>query len=99
MNNDILLVCKEVLFYSDHDEASFFEWINKISAIQSYEGVSDKIQLCVARGVQDNDLRELIALFYRYTIDMKQLQQFVTDINQSWFTNKQSYWYSKVFDF
>jgi len=43
------------------------------------------------------DLREILALFYRYNIDMKQLEIFLSDENKFWFfDNKESFWYGKV---
>jgi hypothetical protein len=42
-------------------------------------------------------LREILALFYRYNIDMKQLEIFLSDENKSWFfDNKESFWYGGI---
>jgi hypothetical protein len=43
-------------------------------------------------------LRELLALFYRYKIEMSQFSVFLSEKNKKWFyDNKQAYWYKKVF--
>jgi len=48
--------------------------------------------------VSDADLRELIALFKRYNVSMKQLGQLKTDKNQHWFEgNETAYWHLDVF--
>lgn len=47
----------------------------------------------------DDDLRELLALFYRYKIkNMQQLQIFLNNDNKTWFyENKKTFWHKKVF--
>ena len=49
--------------------------------------------------ISDDDLTELLALFYRYKIkDMKQLQLFLNESNYKWFyENKKAFWYKKTF--
>jgi hypothetical protein len=47
--------------------------------------------------IDDNSLRELIALHFRYKIYMKRLAAFETDENRKWFRNSRAYWYSRVF--
>jgi len=43
-------------------------------------------------------MRELLALFYRYKIDMKQLQIFLNKNNKQWFQdNTKAYWHRRVF--
>jgi len=52
---------------------SFFEWLKNVDAIQSIKGVGDEIRLSLASSaVDDESLRELIALFARYKIDLCQ---------------------------
>lgn len=83
------LTCKSVSFYSFKDEDAFFEWVKRISCIEKFEGAGDELYLdIVDRKVTDDELRELIALFYRYKIDMKQLQRFVNEDNKEWVCGK-----------
>lgn len=97
--NDNYLVCKKVIFYSLKDEDVFFEWIKKIKCIKSFEGVKDELYLdLIDRAITDEDLDDLIGLFQRYNIDMKQLSRFLTPDNKEWFyDNKKAYWHKKVF--
>src|SRR5205823_3117186 len=70
--NENYLICKKVNFYSRKDEDLFFEWIKKIDCIDSFKGISDALYLYIAcNDLHDHDLRELLALFYRYKINMK----------------------------
>jgi len=95
---EIKLVCKRVDFYSDFDEDAFFEWLKKISCISKIEGFGEELCINVDRNkFTEMDLREMLALFYRYDIDMKQLEIFLSDENKPWFfDNKGSFWYDKV---
>jgi len=93
------LYCKRVTFYSQEDEESFFYWINNINCIRKFDGEGDTIILHIkTRNISNVCLRELLALFHRYKIDMKQLSQFHNDSNRDWFfENKSAYWHRKVF--
>ena len=87
MSNNITLICKRVIFYSPIDQDLFFQWIERISAIERFKGVLDEIHLYVEDPNLDyNNLRELVALLDRYKIDMKQLQVFLNDSNKHWLT-------------
>lgn len=99
MSEQIILECKSVKFYSHKDEDAFFEWIKKIECIDDYWGEGRILYLeIVCAELHDHDLIELLALFYRYKVDMKQLKRFLTDDNKKWFyDNKRAYWHKKVF--
>ena len=99
MNKNIVLMCKSVWFYSTTDEDLFFEWIKRIPSIVKYDGKGDELYLYfTSNTINDDDLRELLALFYRYKIDMKQLSVFLNEENKEWFFERsQSYWHKKVF--
>jgi hypothetical protein len=93
------LTCKRVIFYSHKDEDTFFEWIKKIPSITHFEGARDELYLdMVSNIISDEDLKDLIALFYRYKIDMKQLCMFLNVNNKQWFyENKKTFWHNKIF--
>jgi hypothetical protein len=92
------LTCKRVIFYSQGDEAAFFNWISRIKAIKTVKGVGDEIRLVVPRRrISAESLRDLLALFFRYKVDMGQLSTFATPENGEWFKNPKMYWHRKVF--
>lgn len=93
------LTCKRVTYHSLKDEDAFFEWINKIKCVKSFEGARDELYLDLTDSPPtDQDLKEFIGLFYRYKVDMKQLARFLTPENKSWFyDNKKAFWHEKVF--
>ena len=96
---DTILTCKRVKFYARKDEDAFFEWINKIECIEKTSAASDELYLHIAADeLHDQDLDDLIALFYRYNIEMSQLARFLTQENKHWFyDNKKAFWRKKVF--
>jgi hypothetical protein len=94
-----LLICKKVLFYSEADELSFFDFIGRIKGILTYKGTTAGILLHVKKPISDSSLRNLIALFHRYKIEMKQLAQFSNKKNEIWFKNKEKYWYKKIWNY
>lgn len=100
MNKNINnLVCESIKFYSPKDEDAFFEWVKKIDCIHKFFGVGKTLYLeVIGNEITDENLDELLGLFYRYKIDMKQLKRFLSKENQDWFfDNKKAYWHKKVF--
>ncbi len=94
------LICKEVSFYSEGDEVSFFEWLKKIEDIKDIKGVGNEIQLLIQNEIiKDASLRELIAVFIRYEIDLNQLKQFLNKDNKEWFyDNDLAFWRKDTFN-
>ena len=94
----IKLTCCHIRYGSPIDEHMFFAWLDRISTVVKYEGRGYKLYIYCSPLVPDESLRELIALFYRYNIDMKQLQQFLRPENKCWFyDNTRAYWRERVF--
>ncbi len=94
----IVLKVHNMEYLSRLDEDMFFEWLGKLSCVQNCEGVGDGLQITVSTSkVDDACLRELIALFYRYQIGLKQLAVFQDDKRRKWFSDSHKYWFSEVF--
>lgn len=92
------LIAKRITYYSQGDEAAFFNWIASITCIDAIEGMGDELHLHFRqRRVSDKNLRELIGLFHRYGVSMRQLAQFKTPRNERWFAAPQMYWFKRVF--
>lgn len=84
-NNQIILTCKSVKFYLPYDEDAFFGWIAKIKSIIKFDGIRDELYLYFETNELPNtDVRELLGLFDRYKIDMKQLKIFINETNKEW---------------
>lgn len=92
------LIAKRVAYYSQGDEAAFFNWIASIPCIETIEGMGEELHLHIRQSrISDKNLRELIGLFRRYDISMRQLAQFKTSRNEKWFAAPQMYWFKRVF--
>lgn len=98
-NTENILACKSVLFYGKKDKDAFFEWLEKIDCIDEIFGSGNELYIFInCDEIPDHNLRDLLALFQRYNIDMKQLARYLADDNKKWFyDNKAAYWHEKVF--
>jgi hypothetical protein len=91
------LKCSDTMFYSPLDEGMFFDALNKITAIKKIEGRGSDLFLSVPSRLSNKALRELLGLFFRYNVDMRQLARFLTAENRSWFLGRETYWFKRVF--
>jgi hypothetical protein len=98
-DKQVVLTAKRVWYYSENDEAAFFEWLDKLPCVEKYEGELDVLEIHINQARLDaGSLYELLALFRRYNIDMTQLRVFDRDEFASWFRNPKSYWFKEVFE-
>lgn len=87
-----------VRFFSEYDESAFFDWLNKLVCVQKYEGRGRTLYITVnSEAVDEDALREFLALFRRYGVAMRQLIVFDRDEFADWFREERAYWYSEVF--
>ena len=95
---NVKLICKKIIFYSAFDDDAFFEWLKKISCVSSVKGFGEELHINIDKSkLVEENLREILALFFRYNIDMEQLKVFLNDDNKCWFfDNKESFWYGRI---
>lgn len=94
----ITLNTLEIVYFSPLDEEAFFEWLDKLPCISRVEGVGCSLYLTVNTDALDEDaLRELLALFRRYGINMRVLLAFDRPEFADWFHDQEAYWYGQVF--
>ena len=94
----IPLIADSVVYYSAGDEEAFFSWLSRIVAVQDYKGVGRALHIETKElPIDDESLREFIALFTRYGVDLSQLGRFLAPENEAWFMDPQKYWHKKVF--
>ena len=92
------LEATDVFYYSPNDEAAFFGWADKISCITRYYGVGKTVFFEVdARKISQQNVREILGLFSRYGVDLKQLAVLEKPRFSAWFTDPQKYWHKAVF--
>lgn len=92
------LEAASVRFFSHGDEGAFFGWLDKLPFVERYEGRGRTLYISVNSAAVDEDgLREMLALFRRYGVELRQLAVFDRDEFADWFRNEQAYWYADVF--
>jgi len=92
------LLVREASYYSPSDEAAFFDWLQSIPGVSSVVGTPAGLEVTLhSKRLSQVALRELLALHFRYGLPMKDLAQFETEQNKSWFRASHMYWHKKVF--
>ena len=92
------LICDSVSYFSQGDETAFFNWLNSIECVVKVEGFGTELEVTVSsNNISDEELREFIAIFTRYGVELKQLRAFENSNNAEWFTqNKIAFWYKDL---
>jgi hypothetical protein len=87
-----------VHYFSQCDERAFFEWLDKLPFVERYEGRGRTLHISInSLAVDEEGLREMLALFRRYGVGLRQLAMFDRDDFSDWFRDKQAYWYKDIF--
>lgn len=84
--NDLVLVCTPLRFYTQRDEDLLFAWLDSVTCIEKYEGVG-RVLHCYIRSIKisDEDLLNLMGVFDRYKFDAVQLKVFMNNDNKHFF--------------
>lgn len=90
----VRLDCSGVTFGSQLDERHLFEWAMQIPGILRWEQDTLVVK---SLNLSQASLRDLVALFARYQIPMRQLAQFRNARNEGWFASPQMYWHTGIF--
>jgi hypothetical protein len=91
------LVATGVRYGSQGDEDVFFHWLARIGCVGEPWGRVRDLYIPIVSDPTDDELRELIALFHRYAVDLRQLATFETRANRAWFRKPEAYWHEGVF--
>jgi hypothetical protein len=83
--------------YSPKDKEVFFGWLESIPSVAKVGGVGFDVTISLrSKRVSQQDLRELIAILYRYRMNMRVLAPLASS-RHPWFTDKKKFWYKRVF--
>jgi hypothetical protein len=92
------LEATSVKYFAPGDERAFFAWLDQIPCVKRYAGRGHTLYISVDAAAVDQDgLRELLALFFRYGIELGQLAALDRNELTDWFRDKKAYWYKEVF--
>ncbi|SHP33132.1 Uncharacterised protein [Mycobacteroides abscessus subsp. bolletii] len=95
---DAVLKATGVRYYSEFDEAAFFEWLDKNPQVDSYRGRGDTLYISVNVNIGDeSELSEFPALYERYNIDMTELRVLNSGNFGPWFSDPKWWWHKAVF--
>ena len=88
-----------VTFYSRGDERRLFQGLGDISAITDVTGVGRGLALKIdVRKLNDEMLRELIALLWRYGISLRPISVLCEKKKFVWISEDKFYWHKNMFD-
>lgn len=85
------------IYFSQNDETVMFDWLGRIGVVEDVIGEGRDLISRLKQAPTDNQLRDLLALFFRYQMNMTPLAALRTAKNESWFSDQESYWFDKVF--
>ncbi len=92
------LILQERYYYSLADEKTFYDRLHALRCVKEVRGARDGLHVVLSRSPTEAQLRELIALLYRYGLDMRPLASLRTERNEDWFAkNRKAFWHAKVF--
>lgn len=87
-----------VRFFSQGDEAAFFGWLKSLQFVEHVEGSGRTVYIKINSPAVDEDgLRELLALFRRYGVELAQLVAFDREEFAEWFRRADAYWHKDIF--
>jgi hypothetical protein len=85
-------------YYSQHDEDVFFQWLDSIACVEGYRGHLRTLYIRIAEDIlTEEEVREFVALYHRYNLDMTSLIALDLPRFASWFHDKTKFWHDKIF--
>jgi hypothetical protein len=82
-------------FFSVEDEDYFFKWIYSLAAFKDMKGAGRELRLTLKSSrLSKKDQRKLLAVFFRYNIDMRVLRTLLEPAEQ-W--PSKAFWFKTVF--
>lgn len=95
--SNLTFVAKRVTYGSANDERAFFEWLERIDGVDAFDGVGSDLYVYVRKNIDEYGLRDLVAIFFRYKVDLTQIPKSVSVEDHSWLLNKEAYWFLLMF--
>jgi|GEM_PF-802076 hypothetical protein len=92
------LVFKDIKFYCQKDRLAFFEWIKRLEYVHDVIETDQEVIIDLFNGdLNQLELFDLIALFHRYKVDLRQLQKLVRPSNRRWLMKRRVQRYKEIF--
>jgi hypothetical protein len=84
-------------YFSQRDANHFFGWLQETNFIKNVKGVHHSLFLTIEGEIEREELYNLIALFTRYQMDLRELRGLCEKHNNKWFRSKKVYWHEAMF--
>lgn len=97
MSDSHELIAASVKYGSYNDERAFFEWLERIKGIERFEGIGHELRIHVSQNIDEPGLLDLIALFYRYGVDLTQIPKIFSAHAHPWLRQDTAYWFRAMF--
>lgn len=91
------ITIQERMYYSQTDENAFFQRLYDMTCVKEVVGDADGLNIRFRRPPNNDQLRDLIALLFRYDLDMTPLAALRTARNAAWFDKSNMFWHKRVF--
>jgi hypothetical protein len=92
-----VLVATSVRYGSPNDERAFFEWLQRIEGVDRVQGTGRDLRIHVRRDMDELALRDLVASFFRYGVDLTQIPKVFAVEEHAWLLNDTAYWFRAMF--
>jgi len=96
-NASLVIVARSVRYYSASDERAFFEWLQRIDGFDHVKGIGEELHIHIKEDIDEYGLRDLVALFFRYNVDLTQIPKVVSTRQHPWLLKRNMYWFSAMF--
>lgn len=93
------LVCNDGNFKEYENKELFVRMMMRIPCVDEVDDFHPKMDVYVKnKKIPEQDLRDILSMFYHYKINMRQLKIFLNEENEKWFKkDKDTFWYKLVF--
>ncbi|WP_280489798.1 hypothetical protein [Nocardia farcinica] len=93
---NVVIEATKVRYYS-LDEAAFVSWLRAIECVKSLEGRERTLYITIdLTAVDEGGLRELVALYSRYDLDLARLRVLQECRVGPWFSSPARWWHDEV---
>lgn len=92
-----MLIVREPRYLSYLDEKSFYSWLESIEGVAGVQGCVQGLRVdLVDVKVGRSCLSDLIALFVRYSMDVRFLSDVIEYEDKEWFSDPSAYWHAHI---
>lgn len=92
-----MLVAASVSYRTSNDERAFLDWLYRIEGVDRVQSAGGDVRVHVRRDIDEPALRDLVALFFRYGVDLTQIPKVFSVDAHAWLLDRSGYWFGAMF--